>query len=1191
MAEVGRREVVGDPLALNPLAQPADRSLQTSLVRNPGQTGGKLDTSIGDSIASLGNAVSSVLEGKQDEFITEGKLKYIQGVTEDEINKTGNKWTIQGWQALNAADAANRWYADELNALANGANTQDPNEYGRGVMERRKQHLANLPDDPAIRKLYVAAFDDLAPRLTAAQLQANNEYNKQQTTQSFSSLLSSGSYTNSDRPASTGREPLALSPGRVRPVVEGYTDDDIDLMTRAVLGEAAGEGATGQAAVAHTILNRVIDGSYGGRSIKGVVLKPGQFSAFNAETGYIGGKGANNLINIDKNSPAYQSARQIVQHVLSGSNVDPTNGATHYVAGGIRPDWFGAEESKSGGAVRIGGHEFVGKARNLGNSASPSSGVLKFVHKDQTDLSPDFATKLTNAGLALGRDLTITSGYRSPEHNKRVGGAKQSQHTTGNAADIDMSGLNDNERAELVRTLKAQGITRFGTYDNHKDMLHVDTSTANGAQWFMHNKSNSNLSKAPAWFQAVANEPVVQGGSNVAATAGSDPQSVTDLAGIPTSQSVSIAQTQTQDMIRGFNMPQKEKATAVAQELITQLSSGSSALWDNVGGAAFLRELGATPQEIRQVEAARSNYEKEAANKFDLERAKWENGLTNRITTGELSLADAEAEIQKRYDAGALTDSAAYSLVAKVNAAAVAEGRLPNMDPDLQRALANTYAAIRKDPNTYTAEWADAQVRQLAANYNLPPNQLQQSLAEVWRTEESAKQSLMTGAKQAAEAARKRDEKVAEVTSILASGKGLNDVTGSIDGVPAKQWAVRQRTRELQKQAMDAVPQYKKDGLTDLEAIRKAAGVAEDLAWREFMQHGGVVDEDLAGSVTAGASGVLVEAGGKVNEDAREALDTWLRLKQVDPTGAYASKYTQTDQSRNMLMLAEKFYTGGYDLDSALRKAGEFISTGLSDPPDITKTTNFNRKLETQLRANFEPIMGAQGWFETSKVRMGDRAYALSNDGAQAQLRSAISAKAWAYFAAEPQNDTDVILKKAAQDVIKDSVIIGGNVLTPRAAGGTPILDQMGLRYTDKDGNTQSYPQDAASEAVDLWVQKFAEDRIADVEAGLPDDTGWARQYKQRRGGRGIFRTNTAGGLFRDNNPIPPYYASWDQDSGTLTIQLWDNEERKSTVPYELAKPIHVDLAQVGEYYRKQKEAEGPSLLQQAWRSIWGASN
>ena len=41
----------------------------------------------------------------------------------------------------------------------------------------------------------------------------------------------------------------------------------------------------------------------------------------------------------------------------------------------------------------------------------------------------------------IGRPITITSGYRSPEHNKKVGGAKASKHVLGMAADFKVEGL------------------------------------------------------------------------------------------------------------------------------------------------------------------------------------------------------------------------------------------------------------------------------------------------------------------------------------------------------------------------------------------------------------------------------------------------------------------------------------------------------------------------------------------------------------------------------------------------------------------------------------------------------------------------------------------------------------------------------------------------------------------------------
>ena len=43
--------------------------------------------------------------------------------------------------------------------------------------------------------------------------------------------------------------------------------------------------------------------------------------------------------------------------------------------------------------------------------------------------------------LTGNRNIKITSGYRSPEYNRRIGGAKKSQHVKGNAADIQVEGL------------------------------------------------------------------------------------------------------------------------------------------------------------------------------------------------------------------------------------------------------------------------------------------------------------------------------------------------------------------------------------------------------------------------------------------------------------------------------------------------------------------------------------------------------------------------------------------------------------------------------------------------------------------------------------------------------------------------------------------------------------------------------
>lgn len=51
----------------------------------------------------------------------------------------------------------------------------------------------------------------------------------------------------------------------------------------------------------------------------------------------------------------------------------------------------------------------------------------------------------------LGKPVNVTSGYRSPEVNKRVGGEVLSAHLTGRAADIYVAGMTPYQLAKFIQ--------------------------------------------------------------------------------------------------------------------------------------------------------------------------------------------------------------------------------------------------------------------------------------------------------------------------------------------------------------------------------------------------------------------------------------------------------------------------------------------------------------------------------------------------------------------------------------------------------------------------------------------------------------------------------------------------------------------------------------------------------------------
>lgn len=72
------------------------------------------------------------------------------------------------------------------------------------------------------------------------------------------------------------------------------------------------------------------------------------------------------------------------------------------------------------------------------------------------------------------KPITINSGYRSPEHNAKIGGTENSQHLLGKAADIVIDGISPDEVADAIEFLIEGKMMKQGGLGRYVDFTHYD---------------------------------------------------------------------------------------------------------------------------------------------------------------------------------------------------------------------------------------------------------------------------------------------------------------------------------------------------------------------------------------------------------------------------------------------------------------------------------------------------------------------------------------------------------------------------------------------------------------------------------------------------------------------------------------------------------------------------------------------
>lgn len=89
---------------------------------------------------------------------------------------------------------------------------------------------------------------------------------------------------------------------------------------------------------------------------------------------------------------------------------------------------------------------------------------------------------------SINMPIQINSAYRSPEYNKKVGGASKSQHLLGKAADIVVRGMAPQVLHKIILNLIEEGRISEGGVGLYNSFVHYDCRGGKGARWDFSNK-------------------------------------------------------------------------------------------------------------------------------------------------------------------------------------------------------------------------------------------------------------------------------------------------------------------------------------------------------------------------------------------------------------------------------------------------------------------------------------------------------------------------------------------------------------------------------------------------------------------------------------------------------------------------------------------------------------------------------
>ena len=132
-------------------------------------------------LGDTAGVLDQYVEKNRKEWELEGRMAYAQGVAEEELYKTGNKYNMAGFLSMKVQTEGQQFYQQALSDINAADREKDPEMYRKEQMQKYNAFTQTLGDDPFISRLVAAQASEMFPKLAAQHAQSHNAWKKEQT--------------------------------------------------------------------------------------------------------------------------------------------------------------------------------------------------------------------------------------------------------------------------------------------------------------------------------------------------------------------------------------------------------------------------------------------------------------------------------------------------------------------------------------------------------------------------------------------------------------------------------------------------------------------------------------------------------------------------------------------------------------------------------------------------------------------------------------------------------------------------------------------------------------------------------------------------------------------------------------------------------------------------------------------------